>query len=208
MNSNKKITIIISAMVTLLTIIIVILVAVGSRESGYESTKKRAYLTADIVKKSLTSHMVNGNMNQRDVFLNSINDLEEVNKLWVIRGASVSKQFGKSDIGNETPKDEIDKKVLRTGKEEIVITETLKDASLRITIPYTASSLDKPNCISCHNAQEGEVLGAISLEFDIQDDRISSITVLFNIVVIIIIFLIFILIYISKKIRFYINLFD
>ena len=208
MNSNKKITIIISAMVTLLTIIIVILVAVGSRESGYESTKKRAYLTADIVKKSLTSHMVNGNMNQRDVFLNSINDLEEVNKLWVIRGASVSKQFGNSDIGNETPKDEIDKKVLRTGKEEIVITETLKDASLRITIPYTASSLDKPNCISCHNAQEGEVLGAISLEFDIQDDRISSITVLFNIVVIIIIFLIFILIYISKKIKPYTTSFD
>ena len=208
MNSNKKITLIIFAMVTLLTIIIVILFALGSRESGYESTKKRAYLTADIVKKSLTSHMLNGNMNQRDVFLNSINDLEEVNKLWVIRGASVSKQFGKSDIGIETPKDEIDKKVLRTGKEEIVITETLKDASLRITIPYTASSLDKPNCISCHNAQEGEVLGAISLEFDIQDDRISSISLLFYIVIIVIVFLIFILIYISKKIKPYTSSFD
>ena len=69
MNSNKKITIIIFSMVTLLTIVIVALVALGSRQSGYDSAKKRAYLTADIVKKSLTSHMVNGNMDQRETFL-------------------------------------------------------------------------------------------------------------------------------------------
>ncbi len=50
MNSNKKITLIIFTMITFLTIIIVALVAVGSRQSGYESTKKRAYVTADIVK--------------------------------------------------------------------------------------------------------------------------------------------------------------
>ena len=44
------------------------------------------------------------------------------------------------------------------------------------------------------NAKEGEVLGAISLKFDIQEDRISSITILLNIIAIISIFLIFILI--------------
>ena len=51
MDSNKKITIIIFSMVTLLTIIIVALVALGSRQSGYDGAKKRAYLTAYIVKK-------------------------------------------------------------------------------------------------------------------------------------------------------------
>ncbi len=208
MNSNKKITLIIFTMITFLTIIIVALVAVGSRQSGYESTKKRAYVTADIVKKSLTSHMVNGNMHQRDVFLNSINDLDEVNDLWIIRAKSINKQFNNSEFANETPRDDIDEQVLRTGKEKIVITESLKDANLRITIPYTASSLDKPNCLSCHNAQEGEVLGAISLKFDIQDDRISSIAVLLNIIGIIIVFLIIILLYISKKIKPYTNSFD
>lgn len=40
MNSNKKITIIIFSMVTLLTILIVALVALGSRQSGYDSAKK------------------------------------------------------------------------------------------------------------------------------------------------------------------------
>ena len=208
MNSNKKITIIIFSMVILLTIVIVTLVAFGSRQSGYDSAKKRAYLTADIVKKSLTSHMINGNMNQRETFLNSINQLDEVNALWIIRANSVSEQFGKSSLGDDFPKDKIDEQVLKDGKEQIVIDESLTNATLRITIPYTASSLDKPNCLACHNAQEGDVLGAISLTFDIQEDRISSINVLLNIIGIISVFLIFILIYISKKIKPYTSSFD
>ena len=208
MNSNKKITIIIFTMVTVLTIVIVALVALGSRQTGYDSAKKRAYLTADIVKKSLTSHMVNGNMNQRDVFLDSMAQLKEVNDLWIIRAKSVSEQFGTTNSANEIPRDSIDEEVLKNGQEKVIISESLKNASLRITIPYTASSLDKPNCLSCHNAKEGEVLGAISLKFDIQDDRISSIAILLNVIVIISIFLIFILIYISKKIKPYTTSFD
>jgi diguanylate cyclase (GGDEF)-like protein len=195
-------------MVTLLTLIIVALVAIGSRQSGYDSAKKRAYLTADIVKNTLTSHMINGNMNQRDVFLNSLERLRELNELWVIRSPRVSEQFGNSNFANETPRDEIDKQVLETGKEKVVVNESIKKANLRITIPYTASSADKPNCLSCHNAKEGEVLGAISLTFDIQEDRMSSIAILLNIIAIVILFLIFILIFISKKIKPYTTSFD
>lgn len=54
--------------------------------------------------------------------------------------------------------------------------------------------------MSCHNAQEGQVLGAISLTFDIQEDRISNIVILINVVATISIFLILILIYLRKKI--------
>jgi diguanylate cyclase (GGDEF)-like protein len=208
MNSNKKITLIIFSMVSLLTIVIVALVAIGSRQTGYESAIKRAYLTADIVKKSLTSHMINGNMDQRDTFLNSIAQLKEVEDLWIVRSKKVSDQFGISKLGNEKPRDFIDQEVLNTGKEKISTSESLKDASLRITIPYTASALDKPNCLSCHNAKEGEVLGAISLKFDIQDDRISSVAILLNVIAIISLFLIVILVYISKRIQPYTNSFD
>lgn len=208
MDSNKKITLIIFTMVSLLTIVIVALVALGSRQNGYESAIKRAYLTADIVKKSLTSHMINGNMNQRDVFLESIAQLKEVNDLWIVRSKKVSDQFGTSNLGNEIPRDKIDEEVLTSGKEKVITDESLKSATLRITIPYTASSLDKPNCLSCHDAKEGEVLGAISLKFDIQDDRISSIAILLNVIAIISIFLIMILIYISKKIKPYTSSFD
>ncbi len=208
MSSNKKITLIIFSMITILTVIIVVLVAIGSRQTGYEGVKKKAYLTTDIVKKSLTSHMVNGNMDQRDIFLNSISQLDNVKDLWVIRAKSVSEQFGKSSLSNENPRDNIDIEVLQTGVEKTVIEESLFNANLRVTIPYTASSMDKPNCLSCHNAKEGEVLGAISLSFDIREDRVSNIVVLLYIIGTIAIFLVIILIYIRKKITPYTSSFD
>ncbi|MCT7522165.1 GGDEF domain-containing protein [Aliarcobacter cryaerophilus] len=208
MKSNTKITLIIFSMVLLLTSIIVVLVAIGSRQVGYDAVKKKAYLTADIVKNSLTSHMVNGNMAQRDVFLDSISQLKNVQSLWLVRAKSVSEQFGNSNLANEKPKDEIDLQVLNTGMEKIVIEESLYTANLRITIPYTASSLDKPNCLNCHNAKEGEVLGAISLSFDISEDRGSNIMVLIYIIGTISIFLIVFLIFMRKKITPYTNSFD
>ena len=208
MKSNTKITLIIFSMVVLLTSIIVVLVAIGSRQIGYDAVKKKAYLTADIVKNSLTSHMVNGNMAQRDVFLDSINQLKNVQSLWLVRAKSVSEQFGNSNLANENPKDEIDLQVLNTGIEKIVIEESLYTANLRITIPYTASSLDRPNCLNCHNAKEGEVLGAISLSFDISEDRGSNIMVLIYIIGTISIFLIVFLIFMRKKITPYTNSFD
>ena len=208
MKSNTKITLIIFSMVVLLTSIIVVLVAIGSRQIGYDAVKKKAYLTADIVKNSLTSHMVNGNMAQRDVFLDSISQLKNVQSLWLVRAKSVSEQFGNSNLANEEPKDEIDLQVLNTGIEKIVIEESLYTANLRITIPYTASSLDKPNCLNCHNAKEGEVLGAISLSFDISEDRGSNIMVLIYIIGTISIFLIVFLIFIRKRITPYTNSFD
>ena len=195
-------------MVVLLTSIIVVLVAIGSRQIGYDGVKKKAYLTADIVKNSLTSHMVNGNMSQRDVFLDSIGQLKNVQSLWLVRAKSVSEQFGNSNLANENPKDEIDLQVLNTGIEKIVIEESLYTANLRITIPYTASSLDRPNCLNCHNAKEGEVLGAISLSFDISEDRGSNIMVLIYIIGTISIFLIIFLIFIRKRITPYTNSFD
>lgn len=152
--------------------------------------------------------MVNGNMNQRDVFLSSLERMEELNELWVVRSPKVNEQFGVSHDANEIPRDEIDKMVLHSGKEKVVIDETIQKATLRITIPYTASSLDKPNCLSCHDAKEGEVLGAISIKFDIQEDRMSSIAILLNIIAIVILFLIFILIFISRKIKPYTSSFD
>ena len=208
MKSNTKITLIIFSMVVLLTSIIVVLVAIGSRQVGYDAVKKKAYLTADIVKNSLTSHMVNGNMAQRDVFLDSISQLKNVQSLWLVRAKSVSEQFGNSNLANEKPKDEIDLQVLNTGIEKIVIEESLYTANLRITIPYTASSLDRPNCLTCHNAKEGEVLGAISLSFDISEDRGSNIMVLIYIIGTISIFLIVFLIFMRKKITPYTNSFD
>jgi len=208
MNSNKKIALITLSLVTLLTTIIIILVAIGSRENGYRNAQQKAYLTADIVKESLTSHMVNANMEQIDVFLKSISQVNGIKNLWLIRAESISKQFGKSLLANEVPKDGIDAEVLNMGKERVVIDESLFDVKLRITIPYVASSLTTPNCLLCHDAKEGDVLGVISLVFDIKEDRNASIVVLLYIIATITIFFVIILLFLRKKITPYTKSFD
>jgi two-component system, cell cycle response regulator len=207
MHSNKKITLIIFSMVSTLILVIVALVALGSRENSYEGAKKRAYLAANTVKQALTAHMINGNMHQSDVFLNGMSQVEGVKKLWVVRSETVNNQFSAGNM-KLPPKDEIDKFVLKNALEKIEVKETLQSARLRITIPYIASSHDNPNCLSCHDAKEGEVLGAISLEFDIQDDRISSIIILIKIIGSAAIFLGIMLVFISRKIKPYTSSFD
>lgn len=208
MSSNKKITLIISSMLAILALAIVILLSIGSRQSGYDNVKKKAYLTAEIVKSSLTSHMINGNMDQRDTFLSSISQLENIDALWIVRAKSVSEQFGTSNLSNESPRDSIDLEVLENGNEKTLITENLSKANLRVTIPYIASSFDKPNCLSCHNASEGEVLGAISLSFDITEDRLSNIIVLFYVMGTIAVFITLILLFIKKRISPYTSSLD
>ena len=172
MNSNKKITIIIFTMVTILTIVIVALVALGSRQTGYDSAKKRAYLTADIVKKSLTSHMINGNMHQVDTFINTISNTQNINQLWLVRGDLVNNQFGK--VENRMPRDFIDEEVLKTGKVKYQLDDNFIKTTMRITIPYNVSLQSGIDCTKCHKAHMADTLGAISMEFDISDLKQTS----------------------------------
>lgn len=207
MESSKKINLIIFSMVSMLILVIVVLVALGARENSYESAKKRAYLAANTIKQALTAHMVNGNMHQSDVFLNGMSQVKGVKNLWVVRSESVNKQFNNGEE-KLPPKDDIDKFVLENSIEKIVVKETLKSSELRITIPYIASSHDKPNCLNCHNAKEGEVLGTISMEFDIQNDRIAGIIIVGKIIGTSAVFLFIMLIFIRKKIKPYTSSFD
>lgn len=207
MNANRKIILIIFGMVSLLTLIIVALVAFSYRNIGFEGAKERAYLTAEIVKNSLTAHMVNGIMDKRETFLEGIERLENVDALWIVRAKSVTEQFGPSII-YDGARDDIDSKVLQSGQEQLKVIETAKTASLRITIPYIASAMDKPNCLMCHQAEEGEVLGAITLKFNIQDDRLTGIFMLLKILAVSIFFLALIVVFIVRMIKPYTSIFD
>lgn len=201
MDSHKKITYTIIGLVVALVLLIIGIIAYSSRENGYEGTKKRAYLAAEIVKDALTAHMVNGIMDRRDFFLDAIKSVKGVEDMWIVRSSSVSKQFGKTDYASEEPRDEIDEKVLMFGKEMVQTDESLKKVMLRISIPYVASKKDNPNCLSCHDGKEGDVLGVISIKFDMSDDRMYTSVNLLKVAVTSVIFLIIILWFISSRIK-------
>jgi len=190
MNSHKKLLIIVTVMLLLLMSAIVINLIINFREYSFNTTLKRANSIAMFVKDGLTAHMVDGIMDKREFFLNNIKNHKNIKDLHVIRSNKLNKQYGKGFL-NEQPKDEIDKEVLRTGKMSYLLEEGSGDAMIRVTIPYIASAYEQPNCLSCHDAKEGDVLGAISMEFDIQNERLEGLATVGKIVVINILFLIF-----------------
>lgn len=206
MNSKQKV--IISLIVLLVTFFIAMSVSTlyNFRDYGLKSAEKKAHLTAEVIKSGLTAHMVNGMMDHREFFLQQIEQAENINELWLSRSPTVIKQYGEG-FNNEIPRDKIDKEVLKTGKEITKTTETTQKSLMRVTIPFEASAFGNPNCMNCHNAKEGEVLGTVSMVMDITDIRTSSFkTLMYNIVfTLILIGLIFLLI--NRFIKPYVSIF-
>lgn len=61
--------------------------------------------------------------------------------------------------------------MLRTGKTRKNLKEGLFNVNYELIIPYRASRAGKINCMQCHNVEEGEVLGAVSITMDLTDER-------------------------------------
>ena len=171
------------AVLVLMGLIIVVFVALQTRNNTIEYSLKKAQAIADVVQSGLTAHMVNKNMDEREAFLNSITNTSSVEKIWLVRGENVIKQYGKSKLLHDQIQDDIDGRTLKTGIEEYTIIENLSQAKLRVTIPYKVNNQSKINCLECHNVKYGETLGAVSLVLDISDFKnqglFSSLIVLF-----------------------------
>ena len=189
MNTNKKILLIVAFMLIALATATIINVALNFRSFSYKSAMEKSEITAVMVRDGLTAHMVNGVMDKRKFFLKNISNYDGVENLWIVRSPAVIKEFGPG-LTREIPKDSIDEKVLKTGKVERIITENSKSAKLRVSIPYTANSFDTPDCLSCHHVNEGDVLGVISMEFDISDTRNDGMITIFKIFALNVIFII------------------
>ncbi|MFA6189876.1 MAG: GGDEF domain-containing protein [Sulfuricurvum sp.] len=170
MNTNRKILFIVTLMLIGLAIATITNVALNFREYGYNNAVEKSKMTAEIVRDGLTAHMVNGIMDKRQFFLSNIANIKDVQALWIVRSNNVIAQHGEG-MQNENPRDQIDRKVLKEGIILHQIKEDSQNAVLRVTIPYIASAYGSPNCLTCHNAKEGDVLGAISMEFNINDIR-------------------------------------
>lgn len=170
MNANRRIQFIVFLMLIGLTAATITNVALNFRQYGYDNAVEKATMAAEIVRDGLTAHMVNETIDKREFFFSNIANLKDVQSLWIVRANTVTSQYGEG-LPNERPRDTIDQQVLQSGKSIHQKFETSKDAVLRVTVPYIATAYQNPNCLSCHNAKEGDVLGAISMEFNINDVR-------------------------------------
>ncbi len=207
MQTKSKLLLFVALMLLGLGVATIINVSLNFRDYSIKSAKQKAIMVAAIVKDGLTAHMVNGIMDKRGYFLNQIsNSNDKIKNLWIVRSENVIQQYG-DGFNSETIRDAIDKEVLQTGKTVQKITESTENSMLRITIPYKASVGNGPNCLSCHNVNRDDTLGAISMEFDITNMRNTGMLTILKILALNLVFIIIVLFLINYYITPYMKLF-
>ena len=208
MQTKSKLLFIVTLMLLAIGGVTIINISLNFRDYSIKSAQEKATMTAAIVKDGLTAHMVNGIMDKRQYFLDQIShNHDDVKALWLVRSDNVIKQFGEG-FNSETVRDSLDKKVLNSGKMIQEITESADKIVLRVTIPYKATITGGgTNCLSCHDVQRGDTLGAISMEFDITSMRNAGLLTIFKILALNLLFIVIVLILINHYVTPYMKLF-
>ncbi|WP_353662976.1 diguanylate cyclase [Hydrogenimonas sp. SS33] len=207
MDTRRKLSLFTFSLLILFAVAIMINAAVNFRSYAYRSSIEKAKLAAEFVRDGLTAHMVNHMMDKRATFLQTVSQTKNLKTLWVVRGKPVIDQFGPG-LHNEKPRDDTDRKVLEKGKMVTTFDETTDHALLRVTIPYIATAYGSPDCLSCHKVNEGDVLGAVSIEMEISDIRREGILTLLKIALITAVFVLLALMAVQYLMRPYLSLFQ
>ena len=202
---GKKLLVLSFIMGLILSILIVGLSLYNSKNTNIKAAITTAESISTVVKDSLNSFMLNENMHNSDVFINSLSNIKDVNSLWLVRSELLNKEFKNNQ---KHAKDDIDKKVLALGKTQYKINDSLSKTTMRISIPYNTNMVNGVNCFKCHNVPQGSTLGAISLELDISDTKQVGLEMIY-LVPLLIFLVIFIIVYLSSNIiKSYYTLFD
>ncbi len=163
-------TLVISIIATM--VLFVVVLAITFRYMTLQSAESKASVAADIVRESLTSHMITGSADYQNDLLKQIDTIESMKHTWIVRSDALSAQYGRG-IHPQDPVDDIDRSVLRDGKRIENISGTLfSDTLYRLSIPYIATEKGKIDCLSCHDTKAGTVLGVVSIEMEINDLKV------------------------------------
>ncbi len=124
-----------------------------------------------------------------------------------MRAPSVVNQYGEGLYG-ETRANNMEKEVVKTAKLKTQLIETIDKVVLKVSIPYIASSSSNPNCMQCHEAKEGDVLGVISMDLEVSSTRVAGLFIASKILLILFVILILSILIANYFIRPYVKLFD
>ncbi|WP_085319989.1 methyl-accepting chemotaxis protein [Vibrio harveyi] len=114
---------------------------------------------------SLNMMMLTGTMSQKETLRQKALAQEGIEQVRVLRADAVSKFYGQGQT-HQQPLDDIDERALSG---ELVIEPISAEwgKGLVVALPMKSSEDYRgTNCVSCHIAPEGEVLGAIRLEYN------------------------------------------
>ncbi len=131
-----------------------------------KGAEQRALNLSESILLTLNNMMAQGTIGERGQYLKSFATFKGVREVRVIRGAGVNEQYGEGPA-EEKPRDEVDKRVLSTGKMETLFVTEEGANGLRVVIPFLMSKdwgeKTGINCFDCHQGNEGTANGALSL---------------------------------------------
>ena len=208
MSTNKKVLTIIIVMMLSVSFLSIMIFIYNFKEYSIKHTTEKAISIAQNVRDGLTSHMVNNTMDKRDLFLSNISNNQKIDNFHLYRAPSVVEEYG-FGYDNETVASAIEKKALATSSIQTELFESINEVTLKVSIPYIASSLSNPNCIRCHTkAKNGDVLGVISMDIEVSSTRLEGIKIALKILLMVIILLIIAIYVVNYFIKPYVKLFD
>jgi len=180
----RKLTLQIKLQILIQGILVVILVAAQHwislqfENQALNAVNERAQAVADGAINGLNTLMITkagddeiiSNKESRALFIQKMGASEGVKELRIIRSKGIVDEFGEG-LPQEHAVDEMDRNVLSGGKTESRITLDGTGAWLRTEVPFVASKdFRTTNCLKCHSADEGAVLGAASVTISVKND--------------------------------------
>ena len=148
---------------------IIWLVVAQQQEMGLKQAREFASSVNQMTVAAMTGMMIAGNINDRAVYLDQIQQTANITELHLVRGEAINKQFGAGKIMDLKP-DVEEQAVLASGKPYFAVLQTGRGEVLRAVIPTLRSKnyLGK-DCTGCHNAPEMAVLGAVSMKISLDN---------------------------------------
>lgn len=167
---QRKITIFFIVSAILLVALLVPVSLFAFSRLTFSSASQSIQTVGEIIRVHLTESMVNGTIDKRKNFFERIKAEHNLSEIEVRRSRKVIEQFGKGDVSEQNP-DELEARVLTTGKSIFERQKTPAGNNvIRGVIPYIATQPHdsrQPNCVTCHNVKNGDILGAISVTMNI-----------------------------------------
>ena len=156
-----------------LTGIIVLIASILSSSSqqrtlAQDTVAENIKLLADNYFDSINTMMLTGTMANRELLSQKLRKHPNIEDAHIIRSPIVSKLYGPGNK-NQAPSNEIEREALK-GKELLLIDQQNNSRSMTFLRPMFASSDYKgTNCLGCHQAQEGDVLGVVKISYSLAD---------------------------------------
>ncbi|MCW8948282.1 MAG: methyl-accepting chemotaxis protein [Sedimenticola sp.] len=122
---------------------------------------------ADSYFDNVNTLMLTGGMANKEIARKKVTAREEVLDARIIRGEGIIKLFGAGNEQNKI-KDDLDKRALAGEKIDSIIKDE-RGRVLTVVIPMRAEKDYRgTNCLLCHPVTEGDVLGAVRVDFSLK----------------------------------------